>query len=238
MLLAVAGFASQAQVRVTDSLLAADRGRLPHHGRRRRHRGDLLRGDPRLDPARHRPGRRPVRQIPHRRDDVRARRRAGGDLRHRRDRCRSSRWRGSRPAPPAAGSFRSRWPMSATSRPSERLQPILARYLSGQIIGQLFGQAAGGVLGDLLGWRNVFFVLVRHVRAGGGRPGRSNSSPIRGPARTAIRPARRRAASSPITRRCCQIRSPASSSSPRSSKARCCGARSPISAPTCARVSA
>ncbi len=43
--------------------------------------------------------------------------------------------------------------------PSERLQPILARYLSGQIIGQLFGQAAGGVLGDLLGWRNVFFVL-------------------------------------------------------------------------------
>ncbi len=43
--------------------------------------------------------------------------------------------------------------------PHERLQPILARYLTGQIIGQLFGQAAGGVLGDLLGWRNVFFVL-------------------------------------------------------------------------------
>src|SRR5271169_2217430 len=43
--------------------------------------------------------------------------------------------------------------------PYERLQPILARYLSGQIIGQLFGQAAGGVLGDLVGWRNVFFVL-------------------------------------------------------------------------------
>jgi predicted MFS family arabinose efflux permease len=43
--------------------------------------------------------------------------------------------------------------------PYDRLQPILARYLSGQIIGQLFGQAAGGVLGDLVGWRNVFFVL-------------------------------------------------------------------------------
>jgi YNFM family putative membrane transporter len=43
--------------------------------------------------------------------------------------------------------------------PKESLQPILARYLSGQIIGQLFGQAAGGILGDLLGWRNVFFVL-------------------------------------------------------------------------------
>jgi MFS transporter, YNFM family, putative membrane transport protein len=44
--------------------------------------------------------------------------------------------------------------------PRERLQPVLARYLSGQIIGQLSGQAAGGVLGDLFGWRNVFFVLA------------------------------------------------------------------------------
>jgi YNFM family putative membrane transporter len=44
--------------------------------------------------------------------------------------------------------------------PRDRLQPILARYLSGQILGQLFGQAAGGVLGDLMGWRNVFFVLA------------------------------------------------------------------------------
>ena len=34
--------------------------------------------------------------------------------------------------------------------PYERRQPILGRYLSGQICGQLFGQAAGGVLGDLL----------------------------------------------------------------------------------------
>src|SRR5262249_51531953 len=30
--------------------------------------------------------------------------------------------------------------------PYERRQPILGRYLSGQIFGQLFGQAAGGVL--------------------------------------------------------------------------------------------
>jgi YNFM family putative membrane transporter len=44
--------------------------------------------------------------------------------------------------------------------PPDRLQPILARYLSGQILGQLFGQAAGGVLGDLMGWRNVYFVLA------------------------------------------------------------------------------
>ena len=43
--------------------------------------------------------------------------------------------------------------------PHDRLQPLLARYASGYIFGQLFGQAAGGVLGDLFGWRNVFFAL-------------------------------------------------------------------------------
>ena len=43
--------------------------------------------------------------------------------------------------------------------PYNQRQTILARYLTGQIIGQLFGQAAGGILGDLIGWRNVFFVL-------------------------------------------------------------------------------
>jgi len=44
--------------------------------------------------------------------------------------------------------------------PYARRQPILGRYLTGQISGQLFGQAAGGVLGDLFGWREVFFVLA------------------------------------------------------------------------------
>ncbi len=43
--------------------------------------------------------------------------------------------------------------------PYDRRQPVLGRYLTGQITGQLFGQAAGGVLGDMFGWRNVFFVL-------------------------------------------------------------------------------
>jgi predicted MFS family arabinose efflux permease len=43
--------------------------------------------------------------------------------------------------------------------PYERRQAVLGRYLSGQITGQLFGQAAGGVIGDLLGWRAVFFIL-------------------------------------------------------------------------------
>jgi MFS transporter, YNFM family, putative membrane transport protein len=44
--------------------------------------------------------------------------------------------------------------------PADRLQPILARYASGYILGQLFGQAMGGVLGDLFGWRTVFFALA------------------------------------------------------------------------------
>jgi MFS transporter, YNFM family, putative membrane transport protein len=44
--------------------------------------------------------------------------------------------------------------------PYERRQPVLARYMAGQITGQLFGQAAGGILGDLLGWRAMFFVLA------------------------------------------------------------------------------
>ncbi len=32
--------------------------------------------------------------------------------------------------------------------PYERRQPVLGRYLTGQISGQLFGQAAGGIIGD------------------------------------------------------------------------------------------
>jgi MFS transporter, YNFM family, putative membrane transport protein len=44
--------------------------------------------------------------------------------------------------------------------PYARRQQVLARYLSGQIIGQLFGQASGGIIGDALGWRAVFFVLA------------------------------------------------------------------------------
>lgn len=39
-------------------------------------------------------------------------------------------------------------------------QQVIGRFLSGQILGQLFGQAAGGVLGDYFGWRTVFFMLA------------------------------------------------------------------------------
>ncbi len=44
--------------------------------------------------------------------------------------------------------------------PYERRQQVLGSFLSGQILGQLFGQAAGGVLGDFFGWRRVFFFLA------------------------------------------------------------------------------
>jgi predicted MFS family arabinose efflux permease len=42
----------------------------------------------------------------------------------------------------------------------EQRQQVLGRYLTGQISGLLFGQVAGGVLGDLFGWRNVFAILA------------------------------------------------------------------------------
>ena len=44
--------------------------------------------------------------------------------------------------------------------PYERRQQVLGTFLSGQILGQLFGQAAGGVLGDFFGWRRVFYFLA------------------------------------------------------------------------------
>ena len=51
--------------------------------------------------------------------------------------------------------------------PYERRQPVLARYISGQILGIVFGQAAGGLLGDLIGWRLTLVVLgIAHAAAG------------------------------------------------------------------------
>jgi predicted MFS family arabinose efflux permease len=44
--------------------------------------------------------------------------------------------------------------------PYERRQPVLARFLAGQMTGMIAGQVAGGVIGDHLGWRTVFFVLA------------------------------------------------------------------------------
>ena len=51
--------------------------------------------------------------------------------------------------------------------PYERRQPVLARFLSGQILGIVFGQAAGGLLGDMIGWRATLVVLgLMHLVAG------------------------------------------------------------------------
>lgn len=51
--------------------------------------------------------------------------------------------------------------------PYEKRQPVLARFLSGQILGIVFGQAAGGVLGELVGWRGALVALgIVHVCAG------------------------------------------------------------------------
>ena len=51
--------------------------------------------------------------------------------------------------------------------PYERRQPVLARYISGQILGIVFGQAAGGLLGDLIGWRATLAMLgIVHIAAG------------------------------------------------------------------------
>lgn len=44
--------------------------------------------------------------------------------------------------------------------PYERRQPVLARFLAGQMLGMITGQIAGGVIGDHFGWRTVFFVLA------------------------------------------------------------------------------
>jgi predicted MFS family arabinose efflux permease len=43
--------------------------------------------------------------------------------------------------------------------PYERRQPVLARFLSGQLLGIIFGQASGGAIGDLFGWRGIFLLL-------------------------------------------------------------------------------
>ena len=44
--------------------------------------------------------------------------------------------------------------------PYERRQPVLARFLAGQMLGMITGQIAGGIIGDHFGWRTVFYVLA------------------------------------------------------------------------------
>src|SRR5262249_34868888 len=121
--------------------------------------------------------------------------------------------------------------------PYERRQPVLARYLSGQIFGQLFGQAAGGGLGDLFGWRDVFFVLAALFALA--TPGlrvpllpHPPTPPARAPARAGSR-AEPRAVSSPTMSPCSPTHGRASSFSPCSSRRASDGVPSPMSAPIC-----
>jgi predicted MFS family arabinose efflux permease len=44
--------------------------------------------------------------------------------------------------------------------PYAERQPVLARFLSGQILGLVFGQAAGGILGESIGWHGAFWLIA------------------------------------------------------------------------------
>src|SRR5262249_27015764 len=120
-------------------------------------RGRRLRRQPRHDPAHHRPGRRPLRQIPHRHGDVRVRLDPGRTVRHGaialRARARALRVGRRRRLDHSALHGLCR------RRDALRAPPTGARPLS---LGADFRPAlrAGGVLGQLLGWRGVFFVLA------------------------------------------------------------------------------
>jgi MFS transporter, YNFM family, putative membrane transport protein len=49
----------------------------------------------------------------------------------------------------------------------ERRQPVIAHFLTGQILGILAGQALGGILSDLLGWRTTLLAAaIVHIIAG------------------------------------------------------------------------
>jgi predicted MFS family arabinose efflux permease len=44
--------------------------------------------------------------------------------------------------------------------PYEGRQPVLARFLAGQMMGTITGQVAAGIIGDHFGWRSVFYFLA------------------------------------------------------------------------------
>lgn len=44
--------------------------------------------------------------------------------------------------------------------PHEDRQPVLARFMSSQILGLLAGQIGGGVMGEMFGWRSTFLLLA------------------------------------------------------------------------------
>lgn len=44
--------------------------------------------------------------------------------------------------------------------PYEKRQPVIGRFLAGQILGLAAGQVIGGVVGDYFGWRSVFYAIA------------------------------------------------------------------------------
>lgn len=44
--------------------------------------------------------------------------------------------------------------------PYERRQPVIARFLSGQILGLIAGQAVSGIIAEHIGWRSAFLALA------------------------------------------------------------------------------
>lgn len=44
--------------------------------------------------------------------------------------------------------------------PYEKRQPVIGRFLAGQILGLAAGQVVGGVIGDHFGWRSVFYFIA------------------------------------------------------------------------------
>lgn len=69
--------------------------------------------------------------------------------------------------------------------PYDRRQPVLARFLTGQMLGVIAGQSLGGVLGEHLGWRSAFLALAATYALTGilllldWRSSRGTAAPIR-----------------------------------------------------------
>src|SRR5690242_20202071 len=96
--------------------------------------------------------------------------------------------------------------------PYARRQPVLARFLAGQMMGMIAGQIAGGVIGDHFGWRTVFFVLAGiFAIAGAALASQFGSNPWTKPmlrpqeSRPGLLADYRKLAASPWARRLCLI---------------------------------
>lgn len=73
------------------------------------------------------------------------------------------------------------------SVPYSRRQPVLARFLTGQLTGLILGQAGGGALGEHFGWRSAFLLLgLVYLAAAAGLFWELRRNPLTRPPRPAI----------------------------------------------------